>query len=184
MKLDDLKNKNRPIEYSRAELEGIFEVRTKRSIQNINRTMLKDALTMLLTAIVFIAITFGLGLSERYFIAIEIVALSLLLLIHYRVKYALLNNINLANEGLKVGLIKLLNRVNAYMTIYKMVIPLFTGLIYLRTIFILDSVSFPYIIILLPLTFTIYLLTRHFCDRIYGEDINKLKGLLIELESD
>ncbi len=127
MELEELKQRNwlKEIKYSRAELESIFEVRTKSSVKDINRKMLLDALFMLLTTSILILVTFLLGLKSRYLISGQIIGFALLLLMHYKIKYIMLNRVSFHKDHIRKGIIKVYSRLRNYVVAYYIIVPLF-----------------------------------------------------------
>lgn len=126
MELEDLKGKIdvSKISYSRAEIESIFELRTKKTVRSINKKMLIDALLMITTTVVLVAITFSLGLRSRYIISIQILSLALLLLAHYRIKYLLLNKLDLHSHSVTEVIQVTFKTIRRYWIGYHVVIPL------------------------------------------------------------
>ncbi len=96
MELEEVKDyirKEQP-NYSRAEIQDILRIRTKRSLSRVNSTMFWDAVFMGLTVAMLVGVTFIIGLKDKYIISLELIGLAFCLFIHYRIKYRLLNKIN------------------------------------------------------------------------------------------
>ena len=168
MELEELKSKLNvsDVRYSTSELNEIFEVRTKHAVSKINQKMWFDAILMIFTAVTLIAATFLIGLQDRYLISSEIIILSMVLLLHYRIKYHLLNRINF-EEAFNKALKKVSHRLTIYMTVYVILIPLGVGILYLNIQWKLITILQPELLekwlrfgFVAPLAAAIYLLTR------------------------
>lgn len=134
MELDELKETwktSNPVHYNREELDSIFEIKTRRSLKSINRSMLNDAFLMVLATAGFITLTFILGLKSRYVISGELVLVATLLGIHYRIKYLTINKINLNQNSIKEAISLIIKKVRVYLVLYKVLTPLIAGGLYL-----------------------------------------------------
>lgn len=141
MELDEIKRsvESSHINYSRAEIEDIFRIRTRRSLSKLNSKMLWDAVLMFCSVVVLVVATFLIGLEDRYLISMEITGLAVLLYIHYRIKYYLLNRFNF-DIDIKTSAQKTVKRLSIYLNVYKLLIPVgITGL-YLKTQYDLATV--------------------------------------------
>lgn len=117
---------------SREDLQTVFESQTKKSLQTINHNMRFDAILMFIVAVVFIVLAFILNLQSKLFISLSLVALVTVLLIHYRIKYLLLNKINW-NEDLRSVLQRLVKRLRLYVLIYKIAVPVLVTCLYIAS---------------------------------------------------
>ncbi|UII20058.1 hypothetical protein [Fulvivirga ligni] len=135
MTLENLKKdwneKTQHAKYSKAELESIFEMRTKRSMKKLNTNMLMDAIFMMLTTVAFIAISYALGLENLLWISCGMVSIACTLLIHYKIKYRSLNHLNFEDQGIRSALSKSLNRLTMYIKLYKVAVPTISTILYL-----------------------------------------------------
>ncbi len=192
MELDELKNKLNAvhIHYSAQELNEIFEIRTKRAVSNVNRKMLWDAILMVIVAAGLIAVTFLTGLKSRYLVSGEIVAMSVLLLIHYRIKYYLLNTIGF-DGNIRQAMFQCLNRMQLYMYVYWTVVPLGISLLYLdlqnQLIRLIEPDTSELIVryaLVLPLGLVIFFITRKLTYVLYGQDMDRLRGLIREMDEE
>lgn len=132
MELNDIKIEvnSKELRYSRSEIEDILRIRTKRSLSQINRKMMIDAISMIGSVWVLVTVTFLIGLKDRYIISLEIVGLASLLLIHYRIKYKLLNRLNFEIDICSAAK-KAAKRLSSFMLIYLWVIPTGISTLYL-----------------------------------------------------
>ena len=126
MEIEDFKGKIdlSGVSYSEAEIESIFQLRTKSTIKNINRKMLLDALLMIITAILLISLTFAIGLRSRYYVSTQIIGLSLLLLAHYRLKYLHLNKSDFHHQSIREVISSTYRTFKKYWIGYHIVVPL------------------------------------------------------------
>jgi len=187
MDIDKLKEiKTDAVKYSRAEINQIFELKTQRSLRSTNRKMLLDLLLMGATTILLITLTFFIGLQSRFLVSGQIAIIAGVLLIHYRIKYNLLNHVDLIGDGIKLAIVKIKNRLDAYLVFYQAALPPLFGLLMLKFQFetygswneILDG--WYYVAITLVLSFFI---VRVLCYKIYGDDLKNFKNLIDVLEN-
>lgn len=132
MEIDELKSliNEKPVSYSRKELEGIFEVKTKRTLDGINRKMRWDMILMIITVLGLIAVVFLLGLKDKFSLSIELIFLMTVVTIHYRIKHYKVNQVDLSRYDLATGLVKSVNSLKLYLKLYRTVIPLLAGVFY------------------------------------------------------
>lgn len=184
--LDELKStwNGKQLAYSKAALSDIFEVKTKRTVRAINRTMLLDYTLMLIAAAGLIALTFFLGLKSRYIVALEILTVTSLMIIHYGIKYRVINSVNLQHNDVKHSISKLSNRLNAYLLAYRVVIPVFIGAVYLKIQWNLLQIKgvewqeeLLAIGLAVPIMVLTYFLVQWISKRMYGRAIEQLKQL-------
>lgn len=183
-KLKDLKSES--IAYSRTEINQIFELRTQRSLKSTNKKMLFDLLLMGVTTILLIAITFYLGLQSRILISGQIGIIACILIIHYRIKYILLNNVDMISDGIKSAVIKIKNRLEMYIIVYQIVLPPLFSLLMIK--FQFDTLGSWSAVLAkwyyVAATFVIsFVVVRLLCFKIYGNDINNFKNLIKSLDS-
>ena len=179
MELEDLKGKIdvSKISYSRAEIESILELRTKKTVRSINKKMLVDALLMIATTIVLIAITFTLGLRSRYLITAQIVSLALLLLAHYRIKYILLNKVNLHSYTVSEVIQQTYKTTRRYWIGYHVVVPMMFSSLTWYLILSISAQSHSFITFLSSLTVGLMTLgiTNVLVRKIYQAEYQQLK---------
>jgi len=184
--LDDLKSTwdDSQLKYSKAALSDIFEAKTKRTVRSINRTMLLDYTLMLIAAAGLIALTFFLGLKSRYIVALEILTVTSLMIIHYGIKYRVINSVNLQHDDVMQSISKLSKRLNAYLLAYRLVIPVFIGAVYLKiqwNLLQIKGVNWQEELLALSLAVPImvltYFLVQWISKRMYGKAIDQLKQL-------
>lgn len=194
MELEELKEawkaKHENVHYSRNELNSIFEIKTKRALRGINRSMWIDAILMILATAGFVAVTFILGLKSRYMISGELLFVATLLGLHYRIKYLTFNKLDLTKDGIKAAITRVIRKVKGYLLLYKILIPTFAGGLFLlyefnlhyynTNEFILEqpfkSVGIALIIALLALVITNFVI--HI---MYGKELKKLEKLIAHL---
>ena len=194
MELDELKEliNEKPISYSREELESIFQIKTKRQLGEVNKKMRVDMILMILTALGIISVAFFLGLRDRLSLSAEVILLVGLVLIHYRIKYVKVNQINLFKYDVRAGVEKSVNSLKFYLKLYKIVIPFFTAFFYSyqRTVLLnikgtipqgISEWSFEIGIVLLIMVLTFFL-TQWISQRLYGKELTKLETYLDRLD--
>lgn len=181
MELDQLKKlyNTSSINYSRAELQSIFDIRTKGTLQQINKKMLVDGVLMLITAVSLISVTFLLGLRSKYLISSQILGFTVLLFLHYRLKYWLINTIDFEKFGINHAIKRVYNIFKTYWIIYQLCVPLFTVFLcyklanYLAILNDIDqAILYPSVGVLMLMITSILL------KAIYGKEIKKLKELV------
>ncbi len=184
--IDQLKEfKVETVQYSRTEINQIFEFKTERSLKSTNRKMLLDLLLMGVTTIILIAITFYIGLQSRFMVSGQIVIIACVLIIHYRIKYILLNNVDLTKDGIKSAVLKIKNRLEGYMVFYQAILPLFFALLMVK--FQFDTYGkwnevlghWHYTIATLVISFIV---VKLLCYKIYGNDLSNFKKLFDSLD--
>lgn len=187
MDIEKLKEiKTDAIKYSRAEINQIFELRTARSLKSTNKKMLIDLLLMGVTTILLIAITFFIGLQSRFLVSGQIVIVAGILIIHYRIKYILLNNVDLTSDGIKSAVIKIKSRLEGYIIFYQVSLPILFTLLMLK--FQLETHGNWSNVLgnwyYLASTFIISIVVvRLLCNKIYGNDLRSFKSLIAGLDS-
>ena len=169
------------LRYSRAALNSIFEVKTKRSLRQINRSMWLDAVIMLLVTASFIVISFMLGLKDRYVISGELLLVALLLYIHYKIKRMMLNQVQFTDSNIKNVLERIISKMQVYLYAYSIIIPATGAGLYLLYQYNLSTYSrMPFtlattdILITSCVGATLFLITRFICRLMYGHELDKL----------
>ena len=191
MEIEELKDRLNKIDvhYSRQELDDIFGVRMQRMVSKVNRKMYWDAILMLLVSGTLVAITFSIGLKERYWVSGEIVVVSMLLLLHYRIKYYLLNRIDFEGN-VKQAITRCKKRLMFYMRLYWVVVPISMGVLYFNIQ--LGLVGYPRLddfqsvfrfLLVLPIAWVLFITTKKLTQFLYKEDVNHLDGLIHEMEN-
>ncbi|MTI39789.1 hypothetical protein [Fulvivirga lutimaris] len=188
MDIDKLKElKTDSIKYSRTEINQIFELRTERSLKSTNRKMLIDLLLMGITTAILISITFFIGLQSRLLVSGQIAIIAGILIIHYRIKYMLLNNVDLSNNGIKPAITKIKNRLEGYIVFYQIALPPLFSLLMVK--FQFDTYGgwngvfnkWYYV----AGTFVLSLVVvRFLCNKIYGKDMDRFKSLIDSLNNE
>ena len=175
---------------SREELQSVFESQTKNSLQTINRNMRLDAILMSVVAVIFITLAFVLNLQSRLFISLSLMALVTILLIHYRIKYLLINKLDW-KQDLRSVLQRLVNRLRLYMLVYKIAAPILVTCLYIamqtnmffyqyghyqfdETYWIKQTVAIP--VALVAFTFISWL-----THKLYGRDLKNMQENLEQL---
>ncbi|UII30271.1 hypothetical protein LVD17_18420 [Fulvivirga ulvae] len=189
MELDELKEtwKNTaPVHYNRKELDSIFEIKTRRSLQGINRSMLTDAVLMVLATAGLMTITFILGLKSRYIISGELLLVAILLGLHYRIKYLTFNKINLNKNSIKEAISRITKKVSLYLLLYKVLTPLVAVSLFVlyeaNTNFYKTgyySLNDPlYVLVVASGIGILVLVLTHFITKaMYGKELQRLKQL-------
>lgn len=172
MELDDLKKKVdlTGVKYSQKEIKSIFEIKTKHTLKIINRKMFIDAIAMLITASILIAITFTLGLKSRFIVSAQILGLVAVLLIHYKTKYLLLNRGYLSSRGLFDTFRKTYRTFRNYMITYLVIVP---GMIIILSSLLLNL----NVITGLALSIVGVIITAGLLKLIYGKEYSRLREL-------
>lgn len=193
MELDDLKKliEERPISYSRNELESIFEIKTKRELNGINRKMRWDMIFMVITATVIIGVAFLLGLSDRFSLSVELILLVSVVSIHYRIKYFKINEINLSKYNLATGLTKSIKSLRFYIKLYRIFIPALATVFYGYQRWMLlktkkdlpDQISEVLIesLLVMIVGVSVYFLTKWMSEKLYGKELRKMEEYLSKL---
>jgi len=189
MELEILKeqlNKVQP-EYSRQEIQSIFEIKTQRAVGSMNRVMFFDLIIMTLLAIAMIALTFIIDLQDRYFISLEILLVTGVLYLHYVIKRKVIYN-QLSNNGIKYSIENILDKMNVYINIYKGLVPIIICSIYIKTsVDIAQSFLFSnelfwgILLTTLPIGYGAYKLTCWLANRLYRPTIDRLNQLKVQL---
>ncbi len=190
MEIQELKDQfnKASVHYSRQELNDIFEVRMKSTVDQVNKKMLWDAVLMLVVAGGLIMATFLIGLKQRYWVSGEILVVSLLLLLHYRIKYYLLNRFDFEGNVMQ-ALMRCKKRLLFYMKVYWGVVPSSIGILYLSIQTGLvgypamdDPGSILRFSLVFPIVWVLFVITKKLTQFLYGEDITHLNGLIKEME--
>lgn len=134
MELDELKKlKERKglneVSYSRSEIESIFNLRSKRSLNRLNRTMFWDAILMMIVTGILIAIPFYLDIKSRHTVGLTMAGMSTVLLIHYAIKRRLINRPIGNSHSILIGLQKAIRVMRVYFIAYYLLIPSLTVLL-------------------------------------------------------
>lgn len=197
MELEELKKvwnvKEPEVTYSKQALRDIFEVRTKRAVSRINRNMLWDGAFMILATIGFIAVTFALGLKDRFMISGELLLIATVLGIHYRIKHLTINKFHFANSGIVTSIRRITNKLKGYIILYKILIPTLSAALYLLYClnvhfykygsYSLSALNASSIITVLLITVICYLITRRITQIMYGKELQKLQELSREFDT-
>ncbi|UII26483.1 hypothetical protein LVD15_24830 [Fulvivirga maritima] len=197
MELDELrkswKAQTDEVKYSKKEVDEIFEVKTKRSLKTLNRNMLTDALLMALTTLAFISVSFLLGLKDRVWISAELITMALVLTLHYKIKYHLINQFDFEVNGVKSAMIKTIDKLKRYIKIYKIGIPCISTLLFItyliRVNFYQHGVYFSSDLLtwkwaLAPVCYlTTHLIVHVLAKWMYGKSISKMESDLKKLDS-
>lgn len=158
------------IRYSRDELHSIFEIKTRHAVKSINRKMSVDAIIMGITTAVLVMITFSLGLKSAFVVSSQIVGLSVVLLLHYRIKYMLLNRHHSVQLGLYNAIKRTFVTLKIYMALYLFIVP--AMVIYLSAHVFSISFLFLFMIGIISLFITLVLLKW-----LYGNEYFRIKKL-------
>lgn len=166
--------------YSRNEIESIFEIRAKRTVSDFNKVMQIDLIVMAVVALLMVALTFALGLKEKYFISLEILLIAGLLYVHFRIKKAVIQR-QLANTGIILSIEKVISRIRCYVTVYKVLIPVIICSVYAKTILILlnsraliNDTTWYLLSIVIPLAYLSYKFTKWLIKQLYQPTITRL----------
>ncbi|MEO0555432.1 MAG: hypothetical protein AAF149_19655 [Bacteroidota bacterium] len=190
MELDEIKKsvESSQANYSRNEIEDIFRIRTKKSISKINSKMLWDAVFMLVTVVILVSATFMIGLKNKYLISFEIICMAAFLLIHYRIKYYLLNKLNFELD-IKASIHVAVKRLKIYINIYKMIVPSAIAGFYLKIQFDLFTITdwsvFEIAVrfgLFLPLSVLVFVITDRLTKLMYSNQLHELKSLSKDLD--
>ncbi|MBL6449519.1 hypothetical protein JMN32_24620 [Fulvivirga sp. 29W222] len=193
MELNELKKtwqEAKPVQYSRKELDSIFEIKTRRSLKSINRSMLTDAVFMVLVTAGFVSITFILGLKSRYIISGELLFIAILLCLHYRIKHLTLSRINLSENNITEAILQIIKKVKGYLLLYKVLTPLIAGGLFIlyqvntnfynTGIYSLPRPAFT-IGIALSTGILVLALTHFITTTMYGKELKRLKQMYKDL---
>ena len=165
------------VKYSKEELDSIFEVRTKRNISKINKSMLVDAILMMITAGFLIFTTFILNLQSRYLVSLEILGFVFVMLVHYKIKYTLINRQpDFESEDLLSGISVIVKRIKNYVLAYKLIVPLIICALYARFNYT-ASLDINYLWLLAPIFLGGFLIVHWTCRLMYGKALGELLEL-------
>jgi len=191
MELDELKRELAQTEpqYSRSELESIFEIKTRNTVKNMDKIMRYDLITMVLVTVAMVSITFYAGLENRYFISMQIVLLATALFLHFSIKRKVIYK-QLASRGIMESIEKTLAKTITYIRVYKIIIPLIISSLHIKTsvdiasAFDISSNSLLlFLLTVIPLFYGTYLFTNWLSKKMYGSAVDKLKFLRQQLSS-
>ena len=191
MELDELKRELAQTEpqYSRSELESIFEIKTRNTVKNMDKIMRYDLITMVLVTVAMVSITFYAGLENRYFISMQIVLLATALFLHFSIKRKVIYK-QLASRGIMESIEKTLAKTITYIRVYKIIIPLIISSLHIKTsvdiasAFDISSHSLLlFLLTVIPLFYGTYLFTNWLSKKMYGSAVDKLKFLRQQLSS-
>ena len=132
MELEDLKQSVHTgnAQYSEAELQSIFTIKTKGTVRHLNKKMLMDATIMIVVTGLLIAATFYLGIKSRYTVSALLVGMSALLLIHFQIKKYLLGHSVSTSRPVLQGLKRTVRILKSYIIGYYITIPALTILMF------------------------------------------------------
>jgi len=189
MELDALKAQWN-LRYTPENLRHLFEQKTKRQLQSINRKMLIDALLSALAILGCIGVAFAMGLRERLSLSLSLVTVLLVLATNYRIKHYLLNRVNLSNDNLGDAIGKLLRTLQLYMQLYNLVVPMLVGTMYIWWLFglhlphfypIQEPYFWPKALAIVPVVLLCYAVCRRLGYVLYGKELESLKNNYAEL---
>lgn len=188
MELDKLKGKVdfSTVKYSKDELDNIFQLRIKGNIASMNKKMLMDAILMGLVTSLLVAITFYIGLRNRYVISMELVGFAVLLLIHYRIKYVLLNNVNLHAQTVNSTVEKVYKRFKAYWIAYHWFVPMLSAALSIQLCRVLNYQfdSWQLIVATVMTMIISWVITHNVVKRLYGKEYQSLQKINHRFQSD
>ncbi|QSE97135.1 hypothetical protein [Fulvivirga lutea] len=186
MELEQLKGKilETDVSYSKSELEDIFKIKTQSAVQRINRTMLIDALVMIGLTALLVLITFYLGLKSRYVVSSQIIGAAAILLVHYKIKYRLINVFN-PNLSVIENAQKTYNYLKRYCLAYYIITPLLTLSLsfnlYLQLN--LDWSTTSIFLVLLGITIITLACTHLIVRIIYYNPKNRIKTIILQFNN-
>ncbi|MBL3657564.1 hypothetical protein [Fulvivirga sediminis] len=197
MELDELrkswKAQTDEAKYSKREINEIFEVKTKRSLKVLNRSMLFDALLMIVTIVAFISYSFLMGLKDRLWISAELITMALVLTLHYKIKYNLINQLDFEANGVKSAMTKTIRKLKKYIKIYETAIPCISTLLFItylaRVNFYEHGTYFSSALITYKLAFAplcylaTWLIVKFLAKWMYGKSILKMESDLKKLDN-
>ncbi len=193
MELEELKDlvQDKPISYSRSELESIFSIKTKRELDVVNKKMRWDMVLMVITAIVIIGIAFLLGLRDRFSLSAGVILLVAIISIHYRIKYFDISKVNLDKHDLSTAIQNVVKSLRFYLNLYKLVVPVFAMSFYSYQRWKLLQIkntlpsSITEVLVESALVITVglvvYFLTKWISDRLYGKALIRMQDYLHKL---
>lgn len=178
---------------SEEQLRQALTLKTKSSISHINRNMLIDAIVALMISVGIIIFTIYLNLENKGFVMTFILCIIALLAVHYRVKYKMINQVDLETKSIKDGIEKLIDHLEMYKKLYLLLIPLITGLLFTMVHILLFShligpwfydLSFwAWETLVIPVVLPVYLIVKLLFHRMYGKQLELLKENLLELDN-
>jgi len=202
MELEDLKSiwKSREPAFQlkdETEIASMLTGRSRSIIEKLKRNVWFElVLTLVLSvALLVYALALPSGLLKWAFISILVICLTYTF--YYVKKLMLLNRFNPANENIHANLVSLINSLTSYLKFYKrsysILYPLYFALVLLfgaierGTTQFLENLSRPRtIVFLLAMAVVVFFLctsfTNWYLKKLYGNHLDKLKGLLKDIE--
>ena len=199
MELDSLKKqwkthygqREKSMVYNEESLTILFRNKTKSAIKKINRKMFVDAMLMVITILGFIALSFILNLQAKFTLAASMTIIMAGLLLHYWVKYRILNHTDLTGPGLVLALNMIIKKLELYIKIYNWGLPalisalyllLIANLAYYKTgVYSLDTSFLLKSLFVFPVGFAGYFLTKKLTKVLYQKELDHLKSCHKEL---
>lgn len=177
---------------SKNELQELFESKTKTALNQINRNMRIDAIIMIGLSLAFISSTFLIDLQSKWSVSLSLLGMTIFLMLHYHLKYYLLNNFNFENHSVIDVIKTVIRRLKIYRTLYLIIIPSFTAMLYillLRNLFYYEYYHYEFneqfwllTNLVIPLIIGVILLVRKLFIKMYGQKIRVLHSYLEELQ--
>lgn len=178
---------------SEEQLRQALALKTKSSVSRINRNMLIDAIVALMISVGIIIFTVYLNLENKWLVITFIIFISTILAVHYRVKYKMINLIDLETESIREGIEKLISRLEWYKRLYLLLIPIFTCLLFtIVHILLFSHIIGPWFYALsfwawealvIPVVLSVYFIVKILYHRMFGKHLELLKENLLELDN-
>jgi len=158
------------------------------AFKKISQIMAFDVVSMILTSITFIGITFIIELDRRYEVSLMLFALMVVLGAHYWFKKRILNNHDYLNDNIATMMKQKLKYFKWNSNFYVWGIALFTSCLYVYLLSINPPISIfqslgilAQILFGVALTVTMYWSAKWLHHLMYGKEIDLLEKLVEEL---
>ena len=185
-------NKEHKHHFDTEDIEKAFRVKIIEGVQRINKKMMIDAFLMTLTiGILMMITTLWLALRSAPLVIVSLGVLYLILMVHYRIKYKVINRSVDFKHGVLTSITDLLRKILWYMKIYQVIIPILSLGLYIIFAFYRDLLSghgFQYgvsfwikVIFVIPVLWLSHRFTQWLIFKIYGQEIKQLKTLKKEI---
>jgi len=203
MEIEDLKEiwKNQSagfVKKNETELAGMLKGRSRSIVTRLKRNVLFELIFTFLGGLALLTYALALPSGSLKWTSISIIVLFAIYSLYYIKKLRLLNTFESKNDNLKTGLQRLIADLRMYLKFYRrsyailyptyfFIFLLFTAIEQGTTGF-LQVMSRPEIFITLVLGAGVFFvistwLTSWYLKKLYGDHLEKLEGILVEIES-
>lgn len=176
--------------YDRNKLEHMFQAEVKQSLDALNRRMYLDNILMIVIAVILLITVYFSGLQNKLPVVIEILFITSVVFIHYRIKHRLLNSPLKNISNIKEAVRLTTKRLKSYLLSYKILVPIGFSLIYLQRIWLImqaRQVAWDEMLVewglVLPVYIVMYIAVKIIVKFMYGSSLYELNKLNQELNT-